>query len=262
LKLTGVHDIFNTGLFSVYDSLVIKEENMRRVSTIAIFAVLLASAGMANILTNGSFETASGGNTLPTGNGAELAIGSTAMLGWTVYTTESSPSSNFNVAWLPTGNVYGITPEDGSYSLDLTGYNDVSPYSGVEQSVTTTIGTNYTLTFWVGEYQSNSIYSGPVSVYASAGNQSAVVFTTTVPNGSTGNVWQQETLNFTATSTTTTVAISGDTTAGGQYIGLDNVNLALASTGVPEPATALPVFLAAAGFLAYARRKARRTEAR
>jgi hypothetical protein len=246
------------------DSLVVKEENMRRICTIAVFAVLLASAGMANLLTNGSFETASGGSSLPTGNGSSLAIGSTAMLGWTVFTTQSSPGSNFNVAWLPTGNVYGITPEDGTYSLDLTGYQDVSPFSGVEHTVSTTIGTNYTLTFWLGEDQGgdSGAYSGPVSVFASAGNQSNVVFTTTVPGGSAGNIWQEQTLNFMATGTTTTVAISGDTTAGGQYIGLDNVNLSTAASGVPEPAMGFPVFLAAAGFLVYARRKAGRFQTR
>jgi hypothetical protein len=234
---------------------------VRRICTIAAAAVLLASAGMANLLTNGSFETASGGSSLPTGNGSSLAIGSTAMLGWTVFTTQSSPGSNFNVAWLPLGNGFGISPEDGNFSLDLTGYQDVSPYSGVQQTVALAAG-NYTLTLWLGEDEGGDggAYSGPVSVFVSAGNQSNVVLTNSL--GGNGNVWQQETLNFTASGGPTTISISGDTTAGGQYIGLDNVNVTAAATGVPEPAMAFPVFLAAAGFLMYARRKARRSEAR
>jgi hypothetical protein len=99
---------------------------------------------------------ASPGNCVPALNtdGTPLYIGSTGMLGWTVVSNGSG--SAFNVAWLPTGNGYGITPENGNYSLDLTGYNDAPLFSGVEQSVNLAAG-NYVLTFYIGVDNSNGL---------------------------------------------------------------------------------------------------------
>jgi hypothetical protein len=52
-------------------------------------------------------------------------------------------------------------------------------------------------------------------------------------------VWNLETFGFTATSATTTLSLIGKTTAGGDYIGLDNVDVEVgtAPAPVPEPAT-------------------------
>jgi uncharacterized protein (TIGR03437 family) len=185
---------------------------MKRIFAIVATATLLATAGMANLLTNGSFET--GTYTATAGQGGDsLNVGSTAMTGWTVV-------GGHPIAWLPTGAFGGIA-ESGKYYLDLTGYSDTKPYGGVSQTVNLAAG-NYSLTFYLGQDQSSPIYRGPVSVSVSAGDNSGSVFTSIVP----GDNWQQETLNFSlATAGQTAITIIGNNTVGGQYIGLDNVDL-------------------------------------
>jgi hypothetical protein len=207
---------------------------------------------MANAITNGSFEN---GNFVANagGGGDSLAVGdTTSITGWTVI-------GGHGIAWLPNGG-FIVSAEDGNLFLDLTGYSDASPYGGVSQSITTVSGANYSLTFYLGEDGSSSFDTGPVSVSVTAGNQVGV--TRTNSSTAAGNTWVQETVNFTATGTTTAISITGLTSTGGQYIGLDNVDVEPAASGVPEPAMVLPVSLAAAGFLWASRRKARRVEAR
>lgn len=226
------------------------------VRTCKIFAAgtLFAGAAMANLLTNGSFETASVGNTLPTGNGVQLNTGSTAMEGWTVTGTNSQ-----GIAWLPNGNSYGVTPQDGTYFLDLTSYSDTTPFDGVSQTISSLAAGNYTLTFYIGVDNASGLYAGPAAVYASAGNQSNVVFINS--SMGSGNVWVQETLNFNvATTGPVTVTLQGDSAdsrSGEQYVGLDNVDLEVASA-TPEPAMALPVLLALGGLLLRSRFKQKR----
>jgi hypothetical protein len=120
------------------------------------------------LISNGSFETASGDSSLPTGNGSQLLSGSTAIADWTVF---GGPGFD-GVAWLPNGNGYGVSTPFGNYFLDLTGYNDDQPYFGVEQTITTVAGQNYTLTFDLGVDQGSGAYKGPISVTASAGSTS------------------------------------------------------------------------------------------
>src|ERR1017187_10869685 len=97
---------------------------MRRICTIVAFAVLLATPGMANLLTNGSFENGIfTPSPIPTYNGGDpLFVGSTAMTGWTVVDNNGLTSStNQSIAWLPTGS-YGLFAQNGGDFLDLTGY--------------------------------------------------------------------------------------------------------------------------------------------
>jgi len=186
-----------------------------------------ASANAANLVLNGSFELASAGNNTPTGNGEQLVNGSTAMADWTVV---DGPGFD-GVAWLPNGNGYGLSTPFGNDFLDLTGYNDQQPYFGVTQTITTTPGKSYTLTFDLGVDQVGGLFTGPVGVTASAGSTSGT-FNNYNPAG-TGNIWQSFSLNFTASSAATAITIQG--LQGDQYIGLDNV--AVTGSAVPEPAT-------------------------
>jgi uncharacterized protein (TIGR03437 family) len=188
---------------------------MKSIFAIAAAATLFATGGMANLLTNGDFEN--GTFIANAGQGGDsLNVGSTAMTGWTVI-------GGHPIAWLPTG-AFGVTSQSGKYLLDLTGYSDTKPYGGVSQTVNLAVG-NYILTFYLGEDQNVKVYSGPVSASVSAGSSSAV-FTTTVPAGATGVIWQQQTFNFSVTSAgPITITIIGNSTAGWQAIGLDNVDL-------------------------------------
>jgi hypothetical protein len=126
-------------------------------------------------------------------------------------------------------------------------------YGGVTQTISTTIGTQYTLSFSVGSDQSNPIYSGPVSVTASVGS-GVQTFTFTAPTGSVGDQWGEFSLGFTATSTSTVVTLIGNTTAGGQDISLDNVSV----TGALEPSQTAALGLGVLGLSVLALKARRR----
>jgi hypothetical protein len=192
----------------------------------------------ANLVVNGSFETA--GYAFGGDGGADLAPPSSAITGWTVITNHVAP--------LQTGNAYSIVPEDGSISLDLQGYTDGSPFGGVQQVLSTIAGQQYDMSFWIGVQNSVGIGVGPASVTAVAGLASQQ-FTNTLTG--VGNQWQQFHLSFAATGTSTTISLSGASTTGGAYIGLDNV----AVNAVPEPATCIFWAIGAIGISILNRRR-------
>ena len=170
----------------------------------------------ANMLTNSSFESGSFAANRSDG-GMSLATGSTTITGWTTV--------NGEVNWIPNGNPYGITAQNGTYSLDISGYHDSSPYGGVSQTVTTVAGTSYQLSFYLGVIPSTTGFNGPVAVKVSAGSASKIVNYDTGSATGSATLWQLFTYTFTATSTSTTVSIVGTFDAGGLYLGLDNVSL-------------------------------------
>jgi hypothetical protein len=210
------------------------------------FAVALATAGMqyltrsaaANLITNGSFE--SGTYTLGSDGTAGLPVGSTFITGWTVIGN--------SIAAVGTPNNATILAEDGTRSLDLTGYEDAPPHGGVTQSIPTTPGGRYSLSFWIGEQNDVSDLIGPVGITASAGPASGN-FTNTL--SASGQQWEQFSLTFTASSASTLISLTGFSTAGGDYIGLDNVSV----SAVPEPASLALIGIPAAMALMRRRRK-------
>jgi hypothetical protein len=220
--------------------------------------VLFASGAWANSLINGSFELASTGNTFsnnsnPYGNGdgEQLVAGSTSLGNWSII--------NNPVSWLYNGD-FGLTPQAGSYFLDLTGYYDPTPFGGVTQAVYLAVG-NYTLSFYLGYSGAGGTGTagGPVSVAASATEgTSTTLYSNTFTSGSglSGNNWALETSAPFSVTTAGTVTISLVGKTGNQYIGLDNVDLEQAGTGVPEPAMILPLALAGALFVLGRRKRA------
>ena len=166
---------------------------MKTTTALVLGSFALAAGGGAsatNLILNGSFEKASAGSSLPTGNGNSLPSGSTAIADWTVFGGLSSDG----LAWLVNGDEYGVSTPYGSYFLDLTGYHDQTPYFGVEQTIATTPGQSYALTFHLGVDQSSGIYNGPIGVTVKAGARSKV-FDDYNPSG-TGNIWQSFFLDF------------------------------------------------------------------
>ena len=189
---------------------------MRRIRSTLLLSLLpfVAPAGTAaaNLIQNGSFEA---GNYTLDGNQLDsLQPGSTAITGWTVISGELVVGRN--------DNPFVGAAEDGNYHLDLTGYHDAVPYGGVEQTVATVPDRRYAMKFYIGAYNSKPLYRAPVSITANAGSVSGD-FT----NNSTaaGQVWEPFALHFTAAGASTVVSLVGKSTAGGQYIGLDNVSL-------------------------------------
>ena len=224
---------------------------MKQIRNFVLVGVLFAGGAFANnLLTNGSFEL---GTFVNDGNGEQLLnAGSTTMTGWTV-----NGGTGATLSWLNNTNTYGgVATPYGSYFLDLTGYYDTNPFAGVQQIVSLAAG-NYSLTFYLGSYQSSTApkAGGPVSLTATAGTTSN---TFTTPSSGSGNVWGLQTLNFSvATAGNVTISLVGVYAANHSYLGLDNVDLELVTSGVPEPAMSIPLALAGVLFVLGRRKRAR-----
>jgi hypothetical protein len=203
---------------------------------LCVAALLAATPGHANLLTNGSFEA---GNFTPDVNGVQqLGFGPEPMplAGWTLFVGD--------VFWVGTPNAYGISASDGSLSMSL--YDPFRPLvrvGSVQQTVASTIGTRYELSFDVG---ANGGFPRPTGVRAQAAGQAADFHNT----GSSD--WQRFTWSFTANDTSTVIYFVG--LLGDGYIGLDNAVLAVA---VPEPGT-WALFAAGLAGVAWRRRSAAR----
>jgi Protein of unknown function (DUF642) len=195
---------------------------------VAIGLPSVCSAQASNLIVNGGFESPS--VSFPWQN---FAVGSSAITGWTVIAdTASVLNSN---CCLP------ASPYEGSQYLDLTGPNDSQRrYGGVAQVVATSIGQVYELSFQQGNYFNNtpSFDAGSTGILAVAGGTSENF---TVGAVASGSVWVRQSLTFVATSSLTTIALTG--TAGNLYVGLDDVTV----SAVPEPATWLQLSLGIAG---------------
>jgi hypothetical protein len=208
-----------------------------------LFVLASVEARATSIIINGSFGNTNGTFVGDANKVDELNSGSSTIPGWT--TINGVPT-----AWIENGNPWDISASNGSFFLDLTGYSDFGTYGGVSQSFTTTPGSNYAVTFDLGYGGNSAVFGGPVSVEATAGG-----FTGTFTSASgtpDPAVWDPETFTFMATSTTTDLRFIGLSTAGGDYIGLDNVDVEAAGvtglTPVPEPGT-FGLLLTGIGFL-------------
>jgi hypothetical protein len=227
-------------------------------ATVTIFS--LAQAASADVI-NGSFESGTGGPTASSTQGDTQAVGTSNIIGWTVVnnagtTSLSGAGGSNNVLWIYNGG-YGLSTPFGNEFLDLTGTSDSTPYDGVTQAISTIIGQTYALTFDLGVSTQSGPFSGTISVDADLGSNVSLVTDT----GSTGTLsgstlWTGESELFTATSTTTTISIIGETDSAGEFIGLDNVafNAVSPATGVPEPLT-LSIFGAGLAGAAIVRRR-------
>jgi hypothetical protein len=170
----------------------------------------------AGILANGSFEAATNAATL---GYTSLNPGSTNIPGWT--------TTNAELTW--DGGANGLTPvltaAQGYDFLDLSGLHDAFPYGAVFQTMTTTIGQQYQVSFELGsDKYYDSYYSGTFTAPAVAVSLNGVVtFSATNNFPSLTNYWQTWSFDFTASATSTTLRFTGANTAQIAYIGLDNV---------------------------------------
>jgi hypothetical protein len=232
---------------------------MRRSLTAAAFAgglaLIATEAGAANLVSNGDFANIDGTWTDNTGLGSNdfLTPGAVAIPGW------SNVPGFANEFWVTSPNGYGLTASPGngsSFFVDLTGQANSQPFGGLEQTISTTAGVKYTLTFALGS--ATTWNSGPdagSALTASATGTSLLaskLFAAGAPTSA--NEWQTETLSFTADSASTTIEFLGDSAnVASKYIGLDDVSV---SSTVPEASTwaMMLVGFAGVGFLAAHRR--------
>jgi Protein of unknown function (DUF642)/PEP-CTERM motif len=193
----------------------------------ALFGVFmwlgLPSHTHANLLVNGSFETP----VVTVGSFSNFFSGSTAITGWTVFgPAVSIVSGSFSPP------PFSFPAQDGVQWLDLTGPTS-GPIEGVNQTVTTTPGQTYNLSFYVG-----NIVGGVFGTTSTVGvliNGSQIA-TETNSNPGTTLTWKLFTVPFTAASASTVIGFENLDTDDSD--GLDNISLDLApTTAVPEPST-------------------------
>ena len=191
--------------------------NDRHIYVKALFLMVvlaISQTASASLIINGGFE--SGGYVQSSNDTMTLAVGSTAMDGWTV--TEDL------IAWIGPVNPWSLTANEGDFFLDLTDFSTGSPFGGVSQNITTNVGQSYELSFDLG---SSNRWGRPSAIEASAAGSSNIFTSSTVGELSD---WDRVSMMFTADSETTTIFLTGIT--GSQYIGLDNVSV----SAVPVPA--------------------------
>ena len=177
---------------------------------------ILASCGVAHagLVVNGSFED---GTFAPPSNATmSLAPGATALHGWEI--------TGDLISWIGVGNPFGLSASDGDRFLDLTEHSDGPPFGGVRQTIVTTPGTEYVLSFYLG---SSNRWGRPSAVTVSAGG---TVETFRSALTGTDNDWDLHSLRFTASAALTTISIAG--AEGNAYIGLDGVSVKDLDSGV------------------------------
>lgn len=187
----------------------------------AVAALTVSAAASASLLTNGSFES---GTFAPQGNQTmTLAPGATSIDGWVVVSD--------SIAWIGVGDPWGLDASDGDRFLDLSDYAAGAPFGGVRQSIATTPGTEYTVSFSLG----SSSFWGRPSVLTVAAAGTSADFTSPLSGGN--NDWETRSMTFLATGSTTAITFSG--AAGVNYIGLDDVVVDGSVAAIPEPETVL-----------------------
>ncbi len=218
---------------------------------ISWLACILAGAvsGQANLITNGSFENP----VVPVGSFENFIAGSTGITGWTV---DGPEVSIVNGAY--TSECCAFPAEDGNQWLDLTG-DESNSLEGVQQTVATVAGTQYNLSFWVGNtYDPGGIYGKTSTVDVLLGGVDGSLLGAFTNHSTTKGtlMWEQFSTSFTATGSSTTLVFLNADPASDNSNGLDNISLVAGTAVVPEPSV-LPFVGAGLFGFALVRRRVR-----
>jgi uncharacterized protein DUF642 len=220
-------------------------------STLALMSGLSATHA-SSLLINGSFENITNFSDNTGQDTMTVNVGdSTTMPGWTVVGQAGRTAA---IAWIGPTNPFGLSASNGSYFLDLTGYQNGGPFGGVQQTVATAIGSIYRLTFDLG---SSSSYGTPTGIVAEFNGVHPASFTSTLTGS---NNWETESVLFTAGSLSTVISLIGN--QGNNYIGLDNVSVNFVSSSATPIPAALPLFAGGLGLIGLvARRRKKQVQA-
>jgi Protein of unknown function (DUF642) len=209
-------------------------------------ALLAGPTRAANLIVDGSFEDP----TVPTGSFTLFNTGTNFGTGnpWSVVGPSAGDVGIVYTNFLQSGITFPA--EAGNQWIDLTGVTQ-SPAEGVQQTVATTIGQQYSLSFYVGNVNNVGGIFGTTStvdvdingsLFLAAENSCTTTCTSTL-------TWQLFTTTFTATSTSTVLAFLNGDPSTDTSNGLDNITLT-ATTIPPTPLpAAFPLFATGLGAL-------------
>jgi hypothetical protein len=123
-----------------------------KISAIAATAALLtAGAANAQLISNGGFETP----VATPGTFQLFTVGSAGLTNWSVIGPAGANVGTVSTSFAQNGVTFAA--QSGNQSLDLTGLNSNST-EGVAQTVSTTVGHQYQLTFFVGNTTGGGIF--------------------------------------------------------------------------------------------------------
>lgn len=204
---------------------------MRNFSVLLSIGFLACTpAHAANLIVNGSFEN---DPLLGTTTFVNHVVGGTTLPNWEIVGPTGARVTQLRSDYAD-NPPYTFPAQDGILALDLTGFGDNLP-TGVRQSIATSIGDIYELSFWVGNV-SGGIFgtSSTVGVEFSSGGSN---FDCVNSNPGTTLNWIQCSTSFTATATSTAFTFRNLDPNGDNSNFLDNVSVELVSGVVPEPTT-------------------------
>jgi hypothetical protein len=205
--------------------------------------LIYAAPVRADLIVNGSFENP----VVP--NGQQQSV-SGSFSGWTVV---SDPVQFFNTNYVESNIRFNA--QSGNQAIDVSGYTNTMS-DGIQQTVATSIGQRYELSFYVG--RADHFDPGAATVDLSIDGGSRFHYTNTGPTSRDIN-WEQFTVDFTATQSSTSLAfLNGTPIASGVVAGLDNVTLTAIT---PEPSTLVisSALLGILGVVGLARKPRKRT---
>jgi hypothetical protein len=213
---------------------------MRTFVAMCLGVLAVAAQAHANLIVNGSFETP----LVPPGGTATFPGGSTAITGWTIVGVDSSlVHTNFTQS--------GITfqAQHGNQWLDAAGHTSNSMTSGVRQVVPTTPGGLYAISFYVGSARDNVFFNAATIDLQIDGGPRVPFHNPIAPNNMLH--WQQFTVPFVATGSTTTITFYNGSAPNNFLSALDNVVM---EGLVPEPSSLAVALIGAIGLWTCGRR--------
>jgi len=170
----------------------------------------------ANLISDGGFEQP----IVPSGSAATFYLGQ-EFSGWVVTGepgTVSVASGNFVIGG------FALPAHGGSQWLDLTGESNTQ--TGVQQTVSTTSGSVYNLSFWVGnsyEPGYGSEASSTINVFVNG--QLLTSALNTDGKGVAAQVWRKFSAKFQATTRQTSIVFMNADPGSDSTNGLDDVSL-------------------------------------